>query len=396
MYKGYKVRRSKSLYKKKKGKLRKAIEAVALAIVVAGLGFVGFTVAEVLLNYVPPQSDEVFVDAPSATGDNAIPKEDITEPPPDDSATPQPLSAMRGSVVYAPTNVLASSAALSSYLETAKNDGFDAIVIEVKDEDGKLLYQSNIERVTATEGVVFGTLTAEQIANAAIAVGLRPIARVNTLKDHIGTEKINGMSYIGWIDNTPALGGKRWANPYEDGTAEYISEITAELHEAGFIDVILANTTFPKQRFSVLDIEILESRVTDPEVRFVGLGEFVNKVAEYNPDVNVFLEMTVDCFADQVPVRTAEILRHLEKGGELNAKGIVLVFTRNNFAAPAAPASNDSIEKKVKDLLSKIQKHSKDLEIILLLDKDSLSESDFDEITAAFNANGHENLITRN
>jgi hypothetical protein len=400
MSKGYKIRRSKNLYKKKKSIPRKILETAVLIIVVVGLGFVGFTVGDAILNYVPPP-DEPAPTHTNAEGNEDEPNRDSNAEPPDNEPNdhPDPV-AVSGNAVYAPSNVLASSAALSSYLETAKSGGFDSIVIEMKDEEGRLLYQSDIEMVLAAGEISIGTLTAEQIANAAIAAGLKPIARISTLKDHIASERIIDVSYFGWLDDVPGL-GKRWANPFLDGTAAYISEITAELHQAGFDDIIFANTIFPT--FRGIDYEILPSHVTDANTRFAGLGDFVNTVADNNPDVNILLEMSLGCFVDGTVVRTAEVLRNLEgRGGSLseNISAIVLIFSRDDFTLSdeesGARRGSTSTERIVKDGLAQVTQHSGDLEIVPLLDRDGLSENDCNKISEVFSDNGLENFIIRN
>ncbi|MCL1789358.1 MAG: putative glycoside hydrolase [Oscillospiraceae bacterium] len=397
MSKGFKVRRSKSLYKRRKSGLRKTVETAVLVIAVAGLVFVGYNVADVLLNYVPPPDELPVIvgeTGVSVTADDAS----AEEPPVSLQEEPIISPIVSGNAVYAPSNVLASSAALSSYLETVKSDGYDSIVVEMKDEEGRLLYQSKIKKVTAADGISTGTLTAEQIANAAIAVGIKPIARISTLKDHIASEKIDDVSYYGWVDNVPGV-GKRWANPFSDGTVDYISDITAELYKAGFTDIIFANTIFPKQYFSGLDFEVLPYYVTDGSNRFTGLGEFVNKVAGNNPDANIILEVSLGCFTDGELGKTAEILRNLDSrnSDSLNVGAIVLTFTREDFQVSGANARTaPSFEKMVKDGLSKVKNHSGDLDIIPLFDRDGLPENDRNKIAEAFSANGLEVFIIRN
>ncbi|MCL2071643.1 MAG: putative glycoside hydrolase [Oscillospiraceae bacterium] len=400
MYRGLKVRRSKKLYKKRKSGFRKLIETFALVIVVSGLVFIGYTVGNVLFNYEPPDDGEIPVDVPVATGDEVDsddPDDDSAGEDGDNDPEPPELAAISGNAVYAPSNVLASSAALSSYLETAKSGGFEAIVIEMKDEEGRILYQSGIEKVLTAGNISIGTLTAEQIANAATAAGLKPIARISTLRDHAASEKISDISYFGWLDNAPERGGKRWANPFLDGTAAYISDITGELYKAGFSDIIFANTMFPHMRG--VDFEILPSHVTDAATRFAGLGEFVNKVADNNPEANILLEMSFSCFTENPIGRSAEILRNLERGGTLNTGGIVLTFNRDDFAAYSNARANApavTLPQIVKDGLSMVKPHSGDLTLIPLLDRDGLPDADREQIADAFKENGHENIIIRN
>ncbi|MCL1903041.1 MAG: putative glycoside hydrolase [Oscillospiraceae bacterium] len=400
MAKGLKIRRSKNLYKRRKSGLRKIAETGILVVAVAGLVFVGYNVADVLLNYEPPPDDEIpaIVEETGVSATDGV--ETAVSIPPASNDEPRISFISDGDAVYAPLNVLASSTALSSYLETVKSGGFNSIVVEMKDDEGRLLYQSKIKKVTAVEGVSTGTLTAEQIANAALAVGIKPIARINTLKDHIASEKIDDVSYFGWLDNVPGV-GKRWANPFLDGTVDYISDVTAELYKAGFSDIIFANTIYPMQHFRGLDFEVLPDYITDSSVRFSGLGEFVNKVADKNPDVNILLEVSLGCFSgdDGELGRTAEVLRNLDSrnSGSLNVEAIILTFTRDDFEVPVTNSRTvPSFDKMVKDGISKVKSYSGDLEIIPLFDRDGLPDNERDEIAEAFNKNGLDAIIIRN
>jgi hypothetical protein len=383
---GRKVRRSKNLYKKKKSGFRKAVEFVVFGALVLGLVFVGYVVTDTLVNYTPSEESEIPVVNPepdgSQTADGLTPES--TEEPQPVETVPSQESVQAGNAVYAPANVLANSAALSAYIELARNDGFDSIVFEMKDDEGRLLYSSSIEDVADDSQIIAGTLTAKQIADASTAAGLRPVARINTLKDHIAPLKFHDISYPGWLDNRAEAGGRRWVNPFLEGSRVYHAQIAAELIEAGFSGVILANTIFPA--FRGIDFEILPPHMTNPETRFIALGEFVNAISHSTADSGVFLEMSVGCFVDGNPRGTAEVLRN--GGDSIDVAGIVLVFSRDDFSVNSADI--------VGQALTMVKAHSRGLEIIPLLDGAGLSESDIAEIAQAFESNNFENYMIRN
>jgi len=400
---GLKVKRSKKLYKKKKSLFRKVIEALALVVVVVTLGFVGFTVAETVLNYVPSGTSDTPTDVPTSEDTEPSEVESTTDP---ETYTDEPSSSNNGGIdagtaVYAPSTVLESSAALSSYLAKAKTDGFSTVVIEMKDEEGKLLYKTGIEIVASDSEVTVGTLNAKQIADACIAAGLKPIARISTTKDHIAPAKIADVSYAGWLDDRPGV-GRLWANPFLAGTVTYISEITSELQEAGFSEIIFANTIFPV--FRGIDFQMLSPDITNPETRFTALGNLVNVAADDTPDANMLIEVALRDITDTALIGTAEILRN--DGGDLDVTGVILVFSHEDFenstpVGTSPPSTTDrgvgvGIGKTVKDGFAKAVANAGRLDIIPLLDRSNLSKSDLDAITEAFVDEGYENYIIRN
>jgi hypothetical protein len=394
------VKSSKNIYKKKKSGLRKLIETVALVAVVSVLVFVGFTIAKTVLNYQPNVDPPADTPAPpDGTSDDSR----FDEPDPSETDSPDSPSEQSDSpnAVYAPPNVLESAAALSAYLAKAKSENYGAVVVEMKDDEGKLLYKSGIKVVLESPDFPSGNLTAKQIADACVSAGLKPIARINTLKDHVAPGKIADISYEGWLDDKPGI-GKLWANPFLQGTVTYISEITKELNEAGFSRIILAGNIFPD--FRGIDFQILPSQVTSPDIRFPALINLVNTVADNNPEAVLCLEMSASDFASSAPSGTAEILRN--DSNSLKATEIIMAFSQSDFpslssSATSSPPTNDGgvkakIEKTVQDSLKKAAVHSKKLEIIPLLNRAGLSQSDFESITAAFDANGHENYFIKN
>jgi hypothetical protein len=407
LQKGRKIKRSKSLYKARKSGFRKTLEVILLVAVVVGLGFVGYVIADTVSNLRCDECDNhpfscacesevitVFNPEPSDNGEP--PYSNGTEdnngggdpPPPED----EPETNF---VVYAPSNVLANLAALSVFLADAGANGFDTVVIEMKDETGRLLYQSGIELgeppviLGNDRDIVTGTLSAEAIVAAITEEGLRPVARVNTLKDHIASVRLRDVGYAGWRDGRPDAGGRAWANPFFGGTRAYISAIVGELHQAGFEQVIFANTIFPTKSFSTLDVSILPGNVTNLETRFSGLVDFVNAVADENPDTEILLEFAVGCLSAGRAAGTAEMLRNGGNGFSANVAGVVPVFALGDFGAEVDGAA-------VVTLLETVAEHSGEFEIIPLLDVADLSDNDRDIVLSAFAARGYENFMLRN
>jgi hypothetical protein len=408
-YGGMKVRRSKSLYKSKKSGFRKTIETVVFGAFVAGLVFVGVIVAQTLLNWVCKDCEEkpcscephIYTSEPPSPNYTGTPPQ--TEDEPTDELTPGvPLGI--GNTVYGRTDAFTSSTALRSYLKEEKSKGFDTIIIEMKNDIGKLLYKSEIAAVSAMNtadaaDLVIGTLTARQIADICKEEGFTPIARVNTLKDHTAPVKIAGIGYANWLDDHADRGGKRWANPFLEGTVDYNAQIVAELFGAGFADVVFANTVFPV--FRNIDFTILPHEVTDAASNFTGLGSFVNAVSADVSDANILLEVLLSCFIEtgSIPSGSAAILRN--GGDSLDVGGIVLVFSREYFDSPSVIAQSSAdgaatIEGLVKQAFAAVREFSGELAIIPVLDGLTITESDREAIAAAFKADGFDKFIVRN
>ena len=62
--------------------------------------------------------------------------------------------------------------------------------------------------------------------------------------DHALAIRYQGQEYL-WLDNKASAGGNPWLNPYAAETVQYIGDLIAEVHAAGFDQVLLENVQFP-------------------------------------------------------------------------------------------------------------------------------------------------------
>ncbi|MDR0197375.1 MAG: putative glycoside hydrolase [Oscillospiraceae bacterium] len=403
---GRKVIRSKNLYKKKKSKFKVIAEFSVMAAVVAALVFVGYTIADTVFNYEGGGGTEDVSDynpppEPSESESDSESSEQSAEPTDSAGSEPKPKpSEPIGKTIYARANILASFASLSTFIEEAKSEGYEAVVVEMKDEEGKLLYKSNIPDIADDEDIVAGNLTAKQIAEGFSNAGIKPIARISTLKDKIAPEKIKDVSYrfadesYAWLDDRWENGGKPWANPFLSGTKAYISKITAELYEAGFVDIIFANVVFPN--FRAYDLTILPSKVTNEKTRYSALADLINEVSKKSPDADVILEISVgDVINGGGLTGTAEILR---AKNSLSARRAILIFNRavSETAATGGDVSTpEELSELVKSVFDKVARQTGELEIIPCADVSGLSESDIEKVVSAFSQMGYDNYIIR-
>ena len=276
--KGIKIKRShRNLYKRRKSTGRKVFETILLLVIVAALVFVGYSVAPPLIKFfsdmssdtsqssepvwTPPEpvssdtsdTDSSAAETSSGTASTTVKPED------------KPAEAVELNAVTAPASALASQKALEAYLDTAVKNGYDTVVFNLKNSTGELLYKSSVASVKDNTYVIKGTLTAAQIVKVCKAKDITPAASISTLRDHLIANVIEDSGYIipsgqwSWLDAAQSNGGKPWASPYSSSTVNYISALSEELAKAGFENVILQNTIFPK--FQYYDYTLLSKEV---------------------------------------------------------------------------------------------------------------------------------------
>lgn len=252
--KNIKIKRSKGrLYKKRKSTGRLVVETLILVVIVGGLVFLGYSIAGPLISRLSSGegTSEISMWTPdentlnnTETSSDTTPGESLT------STSDAPAASGIGSYLI-PESALQNASTLAGALGTAKGAGFKIVLIPVKDTTGNVLYASNLPDIKDTD-LITGTMPASQIASMAKAQGLTPKAILPTLMDAKSSVYVKDTGYyfadnseISWLDNSAENGGKRWIDPFLDGTKKYYGDLTKELKTAGFEEVIISELRFP-------------------------------------------------------------------------------------------------------------------------------------------------------
>lgn len=258
--KGIKIKHhSYNLYNRKKRTGKKVLATVLTILCAAVLCVVGFGIGRPLMEFFKEKNSESGTSEPSWTPP-VITTQESAENADSDAETesasqpsePENVPEVQPELdtFMLPETAYKNSDSLKSALASVKNNGYTSVCITLKDSTGYLLYKTSIESVKDTDAVT-GTLTARQIYEIADSMGITAVARISTLKDHVGGLYAGGNYIItgdagAWHDAAPANGGKKWLSPFSEETSAYIAAITKEIAQAGFKRIILANTIFPE------------------------------------------------------------------------------------------------------------------------------------------------------
>lgn len=315
--KNIKIKHSKGrLYKKRKSKGRKVLETLVLVILAGGLIFVGYSAAGPLIAHLSGGENTDDISAPwtpsEITSSDSIQNTGDSETNLSSSETKAENLGGSGSYLL-PQSALENGSSLSNALSEAKKAGFTVILVPVKDTSGNLLYKSSIEYVKDTE-LIKGTLYAGQIVSAAKTNGLIPKAVIPTLMDSGTPGHVEDTGYTfasggyGWLDNTAENGGKRWVDPFLDGTKKYYSDLSEELNSAGFEEIIISELRFPD--FNPIDESFLLARCFEAD-RYKALTALYKNVfdsSDKKTAVSINAKDVLDGYGKSYG-RTAEILK---------------------------------------------------------------------------------------
>ena len=286
----------RKIYRTNRGNRKKMVRSVFkflfIAIILAVLIFVGYSVAKTVVNYLKnndmstsendkPWTPPVFEDntGEDVPTDNSAEKEN-TDNTETDTGEEKKFD-VRFSAYKLPVTALASTDALTAALNSAKEGGYTAVIAVLKDKGGKIYYRTASEMAQSDETAVVGDLYAGQICSMIKAAGFTPIAQVNILEDNNRYgEKRDGSYHIAgestWLDDSVANGGKPWLSPFDTLTQSYAAFLSNEVSSSGFEYVIFDGITFPAFRNS--DLGLIGGAVQNAD-RYKGLVNIANIAA---------------------------------------------------------------------------------------------------------------------
>lgn len=353
---------------------------ILLIIAITAIFFIGYCLGKPLLEFfeknavreepqwTPPtiSSTETPTEEtePSGTSNE---EHQLTTTAPNDVNTP--IAANSGYfAITAPTSALSNTTSLAAYAAKAKNEGYSAVIVVMKDSGGYLHYRSELEQLEET-GIVLGSLRPNEIVKTLSENGLLAIASVSVLSDNAGCEAFPEMSYkikdepsMSWLDYSTGE-AVRWSNPASEATVSYNGAIIGELQDAGFTEIQLTDLIFPE--LHPYDKEYLSDEYFAAD-RYKMLENLVHGGA--------YIEMTAADVISSETGRTAELLSDADF---LRGKQIVVYIERGSF--PTEEGYSADAAGLIEDILARVQRKTGSLTVI-----PAVKSADYtsDELTA--------------
>lgn len=244
--------RKKVFHKRRKTPLKAVGWLLAAAVLITG----GYFGAKFLMEERPPA-------APSSSGAPSVPVSDPVPPPASsspvsDAPVPDktPVLGEATRAVYLPLSSLKDEAALDGTLEAAAGAGFNAILFDVKDIEGRVLFASATQAAATAQSVAADAVPLETLKALFQTLedkGFIAIPRLYAFRDPLAPRRLpaakiglEGNPGWTWYDGNPKSGGRPWLNPYADAAHTYLIDLLMELKEAGAPAVMLDGVEFPR------------------------------------------------------------------------------------------------------------------------------------------------------
>lgn len=264
MAKYQKVKRTKNIYSRRKG-MPSWIKWVVILIVAVGIGFfipgVVRQIKQNLAQRPDPSLSSFQTEDPTSSKLNS--EENLTS----SQISSEEISSneeLRTQGAVLPQNILLDAASWSNYLQNLKTQQVNTVILDLKDDVGMLYYNSSVPlaiEYSAVSPQHLDTAQLQQLIQEIENAGMTPVARISTLKDRVCSRTAAGTCYLyqgdpstAWLDNSLNRGGKTWLNPYQENARKYLSDIAAEIAQAGFQQIVLKDFEYPSADLAQMGI----------------------------------------------------------------------------------------------------------------------------------------------
>ncbi|MBQ6034444.1 MAG: hypothetical protein IJL33_02990, partial [Ruminococcus sp.] len=276
--KGRKIYKTKEKNYYGKSPVGKAFSVGLTVLLIGGIVFIGYSVAEPLINYTKKKGDSTAESAVIAS--DTTPTDENGEPVTDEGAAPQVPVSAEAYRAYAldPLDISDTQSIKAALKRVPSEEKIEYIEVPLKVSGGNIYYATNNYYATSS-GVIQSYTKLSDIVSAISAEGYKPVALVSTFNDNVIPNYFRDMSYLTvddgsqWIDNDIDAGGKPWMTPFSESAVEYNTDIVEEVAQAGFERVVCYDFVFPDFRPS--DVEFLGEKVVSTD-RYMALTSAAN------------------------------------------------------------------------------------------------------------------------
>lgn len=281
--KGRKIYKTKEKNYYGKSPVGKAFSVGLTVLLIGGIGFIGYSVAEPLMNYSKKKGDNT---APSLYDpENELPTDENGEPVTEGNtvAVPPAVGAEEFcAYTLSPMDISDPQSIKAALKRVPADQDIKYIEVPLKVSGGEIYYGTN-NYYANSAGIVQSYTRLSDIVSAISSAGYKPVASVSIFYDNIIPDYFRDMSYLTvddgsqWIDNDIEAGGKPWMNPFSQSSVSYNNDIVEEIAGAGFDKVVCSDIVFPDFRPS--DVEYLGERVVSID-RYMALTSAANTFYE--------------------------------------------------------------------------------------------------------------------
>ncbi|MBR5246174.1 MAG: hypothetical protein IKV25_02235 [Clostridia bacterium] len=179
--------------------------------------------------------------------------------------------------VYIDNSFLDNSTEIDQALESASKNGFNAVVLDFKTQEGILTYESDL--ITYSEKTEYNTIS-QSIIKRIKDRGFLVVARIFCFEDSIAPQRLNAYVHEDaentkiWFDDSAINNGKVWLDPTNSNAVSYLTKVVGEVVKAGADCIYLESVQFPASREGSVPVFTKDDKTLN---RNLVLMEFLEK-----------------------------------------------------------------------------------------------------------------------
>ncbi len=249
----YKIRRYGKIYRGSKRpptyeRLRLVLGIVAVVVV----AFVGWSVSGPVMDFLSgtlEAHEPVSSSVPMPS--SSLPEPSVPEP----ESEPEPVFVAPDfsqlHAAYLPPETVGNAMQLAAALEELESASVNAVLVDLKDASGQILYESGLPQVEEIGAQAPDAWNLRELSRTLSERGIALMGRMACFQDSIAASRIDGAgvlyadaSYL-WLDAEEENGGQPWLDPYAPQTIDYLSSLAQEAAELGVHQLVLSECTYP-------------------------------------------------------------------------------------------------------------------------------------------------------
>ena len=269
-----KIKRYNRIYRTGKHRVR-PFQVILITVGCLALFFVGFSVIGPISDYLsgkidPPSPSSALIPVSSVLSEDSSSEE---------SSGSGAVTAVATHSAYLPASAVRNLTSIDTLVSQLQGLGINNVVLELKDENGILYYDSKVETAVNAGAVSSNAIDLAAVIERFSAGGMTVTAKLHAFQDDPGAKYLGGLagspdavvrykgdtSYV-WLDAAASDGGRRWLNPYSDAAQAYITALCEELVSMGCTGVMLDSAQFPSgQALNMTDYGTKANSITKLE-----------------------------------------------------------------------------------------------------------------------------------
>ena len=245
-----KIRRYSHSYRTRRRRRQNTLRVLLFLLILAALGLVGYSIALSLekLSSRPEESSEISSEVSEEPSSEPVSSEPSSEP----VSEPEEPEDLTVRAILMPRETMLSAELRKDFLENIDPGLYNTVVLPLKDQSGRVWYQSSVSHAAACGALTENAVDAAALLAEIEACELDAAAMIWSLQDDYASHAVFSTSYmyqndpnVTWLDNSADMGGKSWLNPYLPAAQDYLADIAGELSGFGFDEIFVFGNQYP-------------------------------------------------------------------------------------------------------------------------------------------------------